>query len=115
MELTKNKITKFEQIKNSSIWKGVYIGLVAIISVGYFIFSYFYVQEARFIEVGGREFEVKEGYVLFLVFWLVGGYLFLLLPLVSNFFDKEKIFYQKTLFLAFWMSISLLPFALYFK
>ncbi len=84
MELIKNKITKFEQIRNSNIWKAVYIGLAVIISIGYFIFSYFYIQEARYIEVGGTEFEVKEGVIIKIILQFSFFYLFLIYPILSN-------------------------------
>ena len=105
MELTKDKITKFERVKNSNIWKGVYIGLVAIISIGYFIFSYFYIQEARYIEIGVREFEVKDEYVFYAIFQHVIGICFLLISLIYGF--RSRNFFWSSLFLIFWLLISL--------
>ena len=106
MELTKNKITKFERIKNSRIWKGVYIALVAIISISYFIFSYFYIQEARFIEFGGREFEVKDKYMVYTVLQILFLYLFFLVATILA-IRAKKLFFP-TMFLFFLLFLSFL-------
>ena len=104
MELIKNKITKFEQIRNSNIWKAVYIGLAVIISIGYFIFSYFYIQEARYIEFGGTEFEVKDEHVFFVIFQHLIGICFLLVALIYSF--RRRNFFWSSLFLIFWILMS---------
>jgi hypothetical protein len=104
MELEKNKITKFEQIKDSPIWKWIYIALVIIISIGYFIFSYYYIQESRYVEIGGVNLEVKDEYVFYVVFQHFIGISFLLMALLYGF--RGRSFFWSSVFLIFWLLIS---------
>jgi hypothetical protein len=109
-----NIFNKYENTKESPLWKWAYIGLVILISVAYFIFSYYYIEEARYIDFADNKIEVKKGYQIYLRCWFIGGYIFLLLPLISYFSNNKIMYSKKTVIVIFLFSLSLLPHLFYF-
>jgi hypothetical protein len=114
MELTKSKFeNKFEQIKGSIFWKWAYIALVAIMSVGYFAFSYQYFQEAQHISLGGSNFEVKSKYTTVIMISVVLIYVFSIFPIIFKITSSDRFFYSFVTFFA-WCILAILPYFIFY-
>jgi hypothetical protein len=96
-----NIFNKNENTTESPFWKWAYIGLVILISVAYFIFSYYYIQLGKYIELGGTEFEIKDKYKIHNILQHTIAFCTILVVLISRIKDK-KIFWS-TMFIFFWV------------
>lgn len=105
---------KFKQIKESAYWKWVYIGLVVFVSVCYWVFAYFYLQESKYIYLGEYlgSFKTRDDYVLIIMVFNVLTYFFLITPFVLN---VNKI--NKNLVIKFllWIFFAILPYFMFYN
>lgn len=105
-----NIFNKNENTTESPLWKWAYIGLVILISVAYFIFSYHYVQESRYLSLGEfvGKFEVSKSYLNKTLIQFAVFYIFILIPIIRQLI--LGINQQKVYFLLLWFFlIQVLP------
>lgn len=115
MELTKHKLeNKFEQIKKSIFWKWAYIGLVILISVCYVVFSYQYIQESKYIKLGGHEFELKDEYTTATMISIILIYVFSIFPIISNITSSDRYFYNFITFFT-WCILVISPYFIFYR
>ena len=109
-----NIFNKNENTTESPLWKWAYIGLVILISVAYFIFSYHYVQEGRYIELGLGELEVKNKYTTATISSTILIYVFFIFPIIFNINNSDRYFYDFIIFFT-WCMFVISPYFIFYK